>query len=199
MDSKFLVSALVVAISACASVQSPAPTATVQDNLKPGANESVAMVVAAKGVQIYECRTAKNQADAYEWGFVAPEAELFDSSGKRFGTHYAGPQWEATDGSKIVGTVKARADAPQLDAIPWLLLTAKSVGAQGALSKITSVQRVNTVGGAAPQGGCSQSAVGAVARVPYTADYYFLTEKYEGLSQPNAAVSPAVKRMGIYY
>jgi len=199
MDSKFFVSALVLAISACASVQSPAPTATVQDNLKPSANESVAMVFAAKGVQIYECRTAKNQADAYEWGFVAPEAELFDSSGKRVGTHYAGPQWEATDGSKIVGTVKARADAPQLDAIPWLLLTAKSVGAQGALSKITSVQRVNTVGGAAPQGGCSQSAVGAVARVPYTADYYFLTEKYEGLSQPNAAVSPAVERMGIYY
>jgi hypothetical protein len=198
MDSKFFGSALVLVISACASAQSPAPTATVQDSLKPSASESVAMVVAAKGVQIYECRTAKNQADAYEWAFVAPEAELFDSSGKRIGTHYAGPQWEATDGSKIVGTVKARADAPQLDAIPWLLLTAKSVGAQGALSKITSVQRVNTVGGAAPQGGCSQSAVGTVVRVPYTADYYFLTEKFEGPSQPNAAASPAVERIGVY-
>ena len=73
--------------------------------------------------------------------------------------------------------MKARADAPQADAIPWLLLATKSDGAQGAFSRITSVQRVNTVGGVAPKTGCAQSSLGTVVRIPYTADYYLLAEK----------------------
>jgi hypothetical protein len=111
-------------------------------NLRPAANESLARVVPAKGVQIYECRDGK-------WAFVAPEAELFDRSGKKIGTHYAGPHWEAADGSRIVGTVKQRADAPAGGNIPWLLLATKSVGNDGAFSKVSSIQRVATVGGVA--------------------------------------------------
>jgi hypothetical protein len=34
--------------------------------------------------------------------------------------------------------VKERADAPVADAIPWLLLAAKSIGPQGAFSKRVS-------------------------------------------------------------
>ena len=75
------------------------------------------------------------------------------------------------------GTVKASTDAPQADAIPWLLLVTKSVGSQGSFSNITSIQRVNTVGGVAPKTGCSQSSVGTNTRIPYAADYYLLTEK----------------------
>jgi hypothetical protein len=163
--------------ASCASLQAPKSVAKVPDNLKPGANESLAMIVAAKGVQIYECRATKDQAKGYEWTFVAPEAELFDARGNRIGRHYAGPHWESIDGSKILGTVKERADAPVADAIPWLLLTAKSVGSEGSFSKVTSIQRVNTVGGAAPKTGCTQSAAGTAARINYTADYYFFTAK----------------------
>ena len=176
MDCKLAVSSLALVAAACTSMQNP-PAANVPDNLKPGANESVTIVAAARGVQIYECKPAKDQAGTFEWSFVAPEAELFDASGKKIGKHYAGPHWEANDGSKIVGTVKARADAPQADAIPWLLLATKSDGAQGSFSRITSVQRVNTVGGVAPETGCSQSSLGTVVRIPYTADYYLLAEK----------------------
>ena len=177
MYRQFIAAFLPLLVTACASVQNPTPTVNVPDKLKPRPNESLTIVVPAKGVQIYECRAKKDQAGAYEWAFVAPEADLFDTSGKKIGRHYEGPHWEAADGSKIVGTVKERADAPQADAIPWLLLATKSVGPQGSFSKVTSVQRVNTVGGVAPKTGCSQSAVGTTARIPYTADYYFLTEK----------------------
>ena len=177
MYCKFIASFLPILITACASLQNPTPTVNMPDKLKPRANESLAMIVPARGVQIYECQAKKDQAGAYEWAFVAPEADLFDTGGKKIGKHYAGPHWESTDGSKIAGTVKERADAPQADAIPWLLLVAKSVGPQGSFSKITSIQRVNTVGGVAPKTACSQSTVGTTARVPYTADYYFLTEK----------------------
>ena len=156
---------LVLLGAACASPQPPTSMVKVPDKLKPGANESLAMIVPAKGVQIYECRARKDQVGGYEWAFVAPEADLFDARGNRTGRHYAGPHWESTDGSKILGTVKERADAPVADAIPWLLLTAKSVGSEGSFSKVTSIQRVNTVGGVAPKAGCSQAAAGTSARI----------------------------------
>jgi hypothetical protein len=135
------------------------------------------MIVPAKGVQIYECRAKKDQVATYEWAFVAPQAELFDAHGKRIGRHYAGPHWEATDGSKILGTVKERAEAPVPDAIPWLLLATKSVCPEGSFSKVTSIQRVNTVGGVAPKAGCTQVEAGTAARIHYTADYYFFKTK----------------------
>src|SRR5882762_5497763 len=173
--SKVATFLLVLLVAACASPQAPRPTVKIPDTLKPGANESLAMIVAAKGVQIYECRARKDQGGGYEWAFVAPEADLFDAGGNRIGRHYAGPHWESTDGSKVLGAVKERADAPAADAIPWLLLTAKSVGSAGSFSKVTGIQRVNTAGGAAPKAGCSQAAAGALARINYTADYYFFT------------------------
>jgi hypothetical protein len=150
-----------LALAGCAGIQVP-------DSLKPSADESLAQVVPAKGVQIYECRDQK-------WVFVAPEAELFDRAGKKIGTHYAGPHWEAADGSKIIGTVKQRADAASDRDIPWLLLGAKSVGPKGVFSGVTSVQRVSTVGGVAPSGECTRA--GFQARVPYTANYYFFTAR----------------------
>jgi len=147
----------------------------IPSNLNPAANESVTMIVPAKGVQIYECRAGKG--GAYEWAFVGPEAQLFDTTGQSIGKHYGGPHWEATDGSKVVAKLIERADAPKAGDIPWLLLGAKSVGPDGAFSKVTSIQRVNTVGGVAPKAGCSQANAGTPARIPYSADYYFFTAK----------------------
>jgi hypothetical protein len=153
-------------IVATAALAGCAGGVSVPDSLKPAASESLALVVPAKGDQIYECRAGK-------WAFVAPEAELFDRAGKKIGRHYAGPHWESLDGSRIVGTVKARSDAPRGGDIPWLLLSAKSVGLDGAFSNVTSIQRVATVGGVAPSESCTQD--GTRARIPYTADYYFFS------------------------
>lgn len=161
-----------------AGADSASGVVAVPDALKPGANESLALVAPAKGVQIYECRASKARPGEYEWAFVAPEADLFDSNGKRIGRHYAGPHWEAADGSKVLAKLKARADSAQADAIPWLLLEAKSVGPEGAFSRVTSIQRARTVGGVAPRNGCSQATAGTAARVDYTADYYFFSARY---------------------
>jgi hypothetical protein len=163
-------------LAACSTVQTH-KVVEVPENLKPQPNETVSLILPAKGVQIYECRARTDQTDGYGWAFVAPDADLFDFNGKKIGTHYAGPHWESLDGSKVIGKVKGSAPAPQPDAIPWLLLSAKSVGAGASFSNVTSIQRVNTVGGLAPAAGCSPSTVGSTARIAYTADYYFLTSK----------------------
>src|SRR5215813_6085862 len=160
-----------VLFAGCAAASQPTPA----KKLKVDPEESLSMVVPAKGVQTYECRAS--QGGAYEWAFVAPEADLFDTHGTKIGFHYAGPSWEAADGSKIVGSVKASTTAPDEGAIPWLLLGAKSVGPEGAFSNVSSVRRVHTTGGIAPADGCSAAAAGTHARVPYTADYYFFTAK----------------------
>jgi len=172
MNKLFSLSSLAL-LGACAGTQPD--SSIIPPRLEPGAGESMTLIVPAKGVQIYECRA--NQAGAYEWTFVAPQAELFDTTGKPIGRHYGGPSWESVDGSKIVGAVKARADAPAANAIPWLLLGTKSVGREGSFSKVTSVQRVNTSGGVAPKAGCSEGNAGTPARIPYTADYYFFTAR----------------------
>ena len=144
--------------------------------LEPGIGETLAMMVPARGVQIYECRAGRDGKGG-EWVFVAPEAELFDARGNVIGRHGAGPSWEANDGSRIAGSVKARAEAPTAGAVPWLLLAAKSTGPNGAFSEVTSIQRVNTAGGVAPAAPCTPATVGTSARVGYTADYYFYTAR----------------------
>jgi hypothetical protein len=99
----------VLLVAGCASLQSPRSAVEVPEKLRPGANESLAMIVPAKGVQIYECRARKDRAGEYEWSFVAPEADLFDASGKKIGRHYAGPHWESTTAA-VLGATKERAD-----------------------------------------------------------------------------------------
>lgn len=162
------------ALAACTAVPPTTVTAQLPAKLQP-AGEKLAMVVPATGVQIYECRAKADANGQFEWAFVAPEADLFDRQGRRIGRHYAGPHWEALDGSKVVGAVKERADSPSPEAIPWLLLAARRTGPLGAFSDVTSIQRVNTVGGMAPRSGCGQASAGTQARVAYVTDYYFYT------------------------
>jgi hypothetical protein len=129
--------------------------------------------IPATGVQIYECVATKADPTKFEWVFRAPDAELFDTAGRKIGKHYAGPTWEAEDGSKVVAEVKGRDDGPDANAIPWLLLAAKSASGSGSFGRTQVIQRINTVGGKAPAGGCAQAQAGQIARVPYKATYYF--------------------------
>jgi hypothetical protein len=145
----------------------------VPDNLAVAATQTLALETHATGVQIHDCKPSKDGPARFEWVFRAPEADLFDAAGKQIGKHYAGPTWELNDGSKVVGEVKARDDGPDVNAIPWLLMSAKSTSGVGVLGQTVSVQRLQTVGGKAPVDGCSQAQAGKEARVPYSATYYF--------------------------
>jgi Protein of unknown function (DUF3455) len=171
------VSVLVAAgLAACAPMKpmttvagKPAPAA-----LQPPPPERAAFAWSATGSQIYECRS--NDQGGWSWVFVAPEADLFNSRQEKVGTHGAGPFWASLDGSRTIGTVKARADAERPSDIPLLLLSARSSGGAGRMAAVTSVQRLNTQGGAAPAAGCqTQTDAGKQTRQPYTADYVFFT------------------------
>ena len=164
----------VFALAACASPNPPPPTPPqVPASLQPPAGQVLAFEALASGVQIYEC-AAKADGSGPGWVFRAPEATLSDRRSNALGKHYAGPTWEALDGSKVVGEVKARepSETPAT-AIPWLLLSAKSNSGNGVLGTVRSIQRLETGGGVEPAEPCTAAKLGQPARVAYTAVYYF--------------------------
>jgi hypothetical protein len=156
---------------AVASVAQAPLTSAVPQALAPRGAPVLLESVAARGTQVYECRADAAAPAGAAWVFVGPEAELFDREGRRIGKHYPGPHWEAADGSRVVGAVEAKSDAPQAGAIPWLLLTAKSVGGEGRFARVAGIQRVHTQGGIAPKRACHAGIAGEAEKVPYTADY----------------------------
>lgn len=169
---RFLAGPLAVLLAGCGTLPAPVTDAPVPAQLDPGPGHRLVATLHARGVQVYQCREAKETAGRYEWAFVGPEAELLDTRLHPGGRHFAGPSWEAPDGSRVVGSgVRARADASVPGAIPQLLLATHSEGPTGRFSDVVAVQRVNTRGGIAPDSACAPANTSEKVRVPYTADY----------------------------
>ncbi len=139
--------------------------------LQPPDNEQLVARVHAKGDQVYSCKVDGAQVG---WTLKAPDAQLFDKDGKAFGKHFAGPSWEASDGSRVVGKAAANVASPDADSIPWLLVKVVSHAGDGVLARVTSIQRINTKGGKAPASGCDAGHAGQEVRAAYSADYLFL-------------------------
>jgi Protein of unknown function (DUF3455) len=162
--------ALLLLVPALACGQQSAPAGEVPPQLKPPEGSKLVLEVHAKGDQVYTC---KQDGGQYAWTLKAPDAQLFDKSGKALGRHFGGPTWQLNDGSAVVGKLAARSDSPDKESVPWLLLTAADHSGNGLLSNVTHIQRLNTRGGKAPAAGCDASHVGAETRVAYTAAYFF--------------------------
>src|SRR5215216_570753 len=143
---------------------------TVPDTIAVPAGSVLLFSRHAKGVQIYECQNS-------QWAFHAPRALLFDpQSNQPTAIHYGGidrgltpgPWWESvSDGSRIRGGIAGRAPSPNPDSIPLLLLKVLEWQGEGVFSPVSHIQRLNTVGGVGPTGGCEP---GAQRWVAYTAD-----------------------------
>lgn len=164
-------SAVVSLALAAAAPCALAATIAVPDQLQPAPTQRLALEAHAVGVQIYTCSVAGGKA---AWVLKAPEATLYDDAGNKLARHYAGPTWEAVDGSKVVGKVKASA-TPDDSAIAWLLLDVKSAQGEGTLGKVSAVQRLATEAGKAPADGCAKADAGKEVDVPYKAVYRFYT------------------------
>jgi hypothetical protein len=153
----------------------------VPDNLKPPAGETLSLQAHASGDQIYTC-------DGSSWTLKGPDAKLFDEAGKQVGTHFAGPTWQWSDGSRVVGKPVANA-TPDPDSIPWLLLTATGHQGGGVMKPIVGIQRISTHGGKPPASGSDAAHKGRESRSKYTAVYNFYT--VEGELQLAQGFSPA--------
>ena len=130
--------------------------------------ETPVATIQAQGAQVYECKADAN--GRLEWQFREPIASLF-VGGKTVGRHFAGPTWELTDGSKVIGKVVGQAPGATGMDIPLLKLDAVPQRDSGMLAGVTTIRRLNTLGDAA-HGRCL--AAGEMLSVAYSADYAFL-------------------------
>ena len=163
-----LATGLLAGLSACAPMT---PRMDVPSAVQAPTGQKAAMTWTGTGLLTYECRPKADNAMMFEWAFAGPEAKLADAkSMAAMGRYYAGPTWEANDGSKITGKQVAVAPAAAGN-IPFQLV--KAEGGSGAMRDVTYIQRVNTKGGVAPTMTCDAASRGTKTTVPYSADYVF--------------------------
>ena len=160
------VTTLLPGVAFATRISPPSVPATIQ---VPAGNKPF-LLGHATGTQNYTCQLTSS---GYAWTLVGPVATLVDDKGKQIMTHYAGPTWEGNDGSKVVGMVVGRANSPDPDAIPWLLLQSTANAGPGIFTPVTYIQRLETVGGLAPTEGCDRSTVDSERDVTYMATYLF--------------------------
>jgi hypothetical protein len=121
-----------------------------------------------RGVQKYTCPVSATSA-------AVPHAILLAGDrdkGDLVAIHFAGPTWQALDGSSVVGD-SANAKhfpAPDPDGVDWLLLPAQSTAGNGLFSRVTYIQRLYTDGGK-PPASCNQNQTEVL--VEYSAQYFF--------------------------
>jgi hypothetical protein len=159
---------IATATAALLTLVTAAPAAETLPDAVQAPGETAVVTLHAEGAQVYECKAGSDGKLA--WAFREPIATLFEN-GKTVGRHYAGPNWEYADGSAV--TAKAVGNAPGATAndIPLLKLEVTARRGSGALANISTVQRINTVGGKL-DGACDKP--GAWRSIPYSAEYVFL-------------------------
>jgi len=173
-------SACTIGLMALALGQILSLTVAAQDPVIPSslhipAGNRLFLHVYARGKQIYRCVQDQKDTNRFSWVFVAPAADLYADSFYKtpVGRHYAGPSWESTDGSKVLGQKLEQADAPDTGAVPWLLLRSASFSGSGIFSHTSFIQRVNTHGGKLLPVSADRAHLGREIEVPYTAEYLF--------------------------
>jgi Protein of unknown function (DUF3455) len=161
------IGSLVTLTSANASPSDSGETAA------PTAGEDVSAAV-VNGVQIYSCQEQDDGTFAFAQENV--EATLENDIQHSFSSPRSGPpQWRASDGSGITGTLVSKEDAGPGN-IPTLVLNASPIpgSGEGLLSDVTEIRRENTSGGVAPEGTCDPLTDTTNVSVPYGATYVFV-------------------------
>lgn len=131
----------------------------------------------AVGVQKYRAQAKTGTPGSFEWIFVAPQADLYDVTNMKLGTHSAGPTWQiigsTTDSIYAQAFTPAKsAPSPDANSIDWLLLKTKEGKVPtGVFAQVAYIQRIATSGGKAPA--TSPTAEGQTVEVPYSAVYRF--------------------------
>jgi Protein of unknown function (DUF3455) len=107
------------------------------DNLKVPEGHILLLRTYGRGVQKYTCPVSATSK-------AAPHAILLASDedeGDLVAIDFAGPTWEALDGSSVVGDAAnaKHFTAPDPDGVDWLLLPALSTAGNGLFSRVTYI------------------------------------------------------------
>jgi hypothetical protein len=161
-------------------------------SLRPPKGQSLLFDLGGKGNQIYACQKT---GGGYAWNLKGPEAKLFGESGELAGRHF-GLTWVANDGSRVSAMLAASVPSLDSGSIPWLLLTMTARDSAGLMSRVDSVQRLDTKGGLVPAGVCGATNANDEIAVPYEAHYYFYGQPRPGVLRHTSVDCLNVSRAG---
>jgi hypothetical protein len=149
--------------SAPSAIASPAlEQASVPPALRvPPGNHLVTTLQVLQGVQVYTCTKSA-------WTFTEPDSDM-GITNRPIVLYTAGPEWISTvDGSAVWGSPIASVD--RTGTIPELLVKSVKNRGAGLFGQVDYIQRLDTIGGLAPEGACTDGTI--------TASQYFATEKF---------------------
>ena len=130
-----------------------------------------------EGVQTYEARPNPEERGKFVWWPKESTADLVEIDAASDKTNRPIPKirlsegsvWSASDGSSAVGQIEKTALAPETNSAAWVLFKVIKKSNQGAVSKLSYIQRVHTHAGTPPA--TPPERMGQIARVPYYAQY----------------------------
>ena len=89
--------------------------------LRAPANEAPAFVLNGNGVYIYQCRQSSPTPISYAWGFVVPDATLYEGT-RSVARHATVGLYESISDRSSISGRRARARSPPAAAnLPWVL------------------------------------------------------------------------------
>jgi hypothetical protein len=128
-----------------------------------------------KGEQIYKCTKGEDGKFTFTQNNVAATLET-DIKHSFVKDGPAGPpQWISKDGSAVQGKLISKSANGDKNIAELDLDAIQSGAKKGQFANVVELHRLNTVGGVAPAGNCDP-ATQDLAKVPYQADYLFLTK-----------------------
>src|SRR6188768_349676 len=131
--SLLLAAALAFALPA-AAIPEPSGLAL---GLRALANETPAFVLTGNGVYIYQCRQSALDPNLYEWGFVVPDATLYEGS-RSVARHATVGLYESiSDRSSISGVVRGSQAAGTAN-LPWVSMRAQPLSSNGMFAGVTT-------------------------------------------------------------
>jgi hypothetical protein len=138
----------------------------------PAGNHLVVSLHVIQGVQVYTCANGT-------WSFTEPDADM-GITDRPIVVYTAGPEWiSSIDGSAVWGMPLASAN--RTGTIPELLVKAIKNRGQGLFGQVDYIQRLDTFGGLAPAGSCTNGSV--------TASQYFATENFWAPGSPGSSAA----------
>ena len=156
------------------------PGGAVRGQLFRAGNESGAFNAASfvasvtDGEQIYACTKQTDGSFAFTQHDV--RATLQGNIRHSFVKADAGPpQWVARDRSAVTGKLLTKTPNGTGNIAELDLDATQTGSANGQFANVVEIERLNTVGGVAPAGTCDPQRQ-PIAKVPYRADYLFLTK-----------------------
>jgi hypothetical protein len=153
----------------------PPPCPVTPAVLAPSAEADAFAGLDSQGTAIYVCRSGA-------WASVDSDDVMTLVGGGPQIIHRIGSSFAWPDGSSLQLVLSATVGIDAASA-PWQLFNVVSHGpAFGALTPVTQLQRLSTVGGGIPGPACTAANAGASAEVPYTARFF--------LYQTSAAPQP---------